>query len=1722
MKFRSILLSILLISISAAAVAKEPAACKDLKILRPKQGATERIDTGVRQEIRFDVENTSDIPMNSVELDAFGTGIASARTAMISIPANKSEIGSVYVTLGPGLRNGARVDAVVIADAGNGCVTSENVTLTYLDKTGSVFFMPGFHYDPEWWNTQQHYLESYEKDQGKREVFFLINAYLDITEKDPDYRFMLAEQDYLKPFSIVYPEQTEKLKKFITEGRAELGGISYNEPQETLIGTEALIRNTVLGRNFQMDLAGKYGDYAWQLDVFGHSPLYPMVIRGVGGQWSAWARGPYHEWAIDRTENQFPSEFSWVSLDGSELMTHFMSAHYSYGWFQMAPIRGGGMQNIRPVYDDLLRTSLTGHVLVPMVDDFATPVDKLGDWFRKWNDKHKTPKAYVSVPSMFFDALEKKMAERDIHIPRVSRDMNPIFPGCAISFTDTKQSNRTGENTLISAEKFGSIAGLLDSGYVYPSLAVDKAWRQLAFTSHHDGITGSFSDQVYLDMISAWREINDIGGAVLNNAFDTISAHIDTRPPAKLKNALPLVVYNSVSWSRDDVVRVTIPGKANDYSIFDSQGNPVTAQIINNPSPCASGAACPDSVAFIAKKVPATGYSVYFVAKQKGNIAADNPVASDGKAVVVQSDIYSLKFDPAAGGAITSIKNLKTGREFVPDGGKANEIVVYHEYPALPGRGEGPWHLNPTGKKEYSSVRPATITVEKGPVFTRVTVKDKINPADVKPDGTQTKYTIVEKEQSSLRDASNFKIRTYDLSQYVGKKGNVYVKFSDAIPSDGWGALVGTVKFSGTKNGAPYSTEFTPNSEPEKASLFSDAGSNVDSSGRRFADNSSYWIYSFDSDPGSKATLDVEIGNQYVVEATDNIIETQTPYYRIQETYIYNGLDRIDFRTFIQRFQGHDRMFRVHFPLTVGGKAIPVYEIGNGAVGRNFGLDVDTAKSSWTLGNTAYNWVDLSHVFFIESRDGGGKPVRRESVGIGEIVLGDSPSRQEELAADELVRAMANVGATVTTTNAYNRRCCDVKKDSVEAQFRIALGSADDNSYIAGMLDKLNAEVKTKIDTALAAEGHVAIMLPAEAGGIPTVLLLTNNNETPSEWIAEIAGEIRSSRTLAAMDLSGGAVTGLKTADAGAALINLGTPSYIIYDNSDFYTLALSLTRSSSAWPSGLWLDPPRRKAPVGDNFEYENWDHEFWYSLYPHEGAWYDADTVRRGYEFNNPLVSRDAAPHTGPLPAAGMSFVETQPKNTVLAAMKPAGFLQYESKTPGALAFRVYETSGGESVNSTLKLFAPVAGGAEQTDYLEENNAGTVTVDGKSMKLDIGAFHTTTVVAKLSSKKEEAKSTDKSSLLVRDNYTGDAYARFWRYNVGAAPYGNLPVTVVFENDKIEITPGTKSIDMNLLVSNEANPAPAKGEVKLDLPDGCTFTGNLKYDIPPKGFAKLPVTISISDSDPDLFTIRAAIKDAMVNGRDVYDVAEITPKKEGEVKISGGQWDFLMDAKNWAPGQKKGKGWVKIKVPGYWETQYPPFDGNAVYRKEITVPDFKGAELALVFQKGADDYAEVYVNGKRACEDAGAAANQKFSCSIGNIGGEKILLEVKVTDNGGNGGINGDIMIAPDAGDGKYKVSLLTPAIELAPGKTGTVKYKVINPTDQAVKGNVIVVSPPETWKWLPATLDFSLPAKGEKVVEIPVAVPAADRVSSIWLLGKFLINGRLVISEAAALNGI
>ena len=198
----------------------------------------------------------------------------------------------VGVLVPPGTSPGHELPITVSVEAIDGNDSAEaDAVLTVAEPGWTVWMVSHFHYDPVWWNTQAAYTTTWDSIDGAAQEhrvafqqtgFDLIKLHLETARREPEYKFVLAELDYLKPYWDAHPGDRAYIRRLLSEGRLELMGGTYNEPSTNLTSAEATIRNLVYGIGFQRDVLGGDPRTAWQLDVFGHDPQFPGLVADAG------------------------------------------------------------------------------------------------------------------------------------------------------------------------------------------------------------------------------------------------------------------------------------------------------------------------------------------------------------------------------------------------------------------------------------------------------------------------------------------------------------------------------------------------------------------------------------------------------------------------------------------------------------------------------------------------------------------------------------------------------------------------------------------------------------------------------------------------------------------------------------------------------------------------------------------------------------------------------------------------------------------------------------------------------------------------------------------------------------------------------------------------------------------------------------------------------------------------------------------------------------------------------------------------------------------------------------------------------------------------------------------------------------------------------------------------------------------------------------------------
>ena len=448
-----------------------------------------------------------------------------------------------------------------------------------------------------------------------------------------------------------------------------------------------------------------------------------------------------------------------------------------------------------------------------------------------------------------------------------------------------------------------------------------------------------------------------------------------------------------------------------------------------------------------------------------------------------------------------------------------------------------------------------------------------------------------------------------------------------------------------------------------------------------------------------------------------------------QETTLWNGLDRIEFRTHLDGFSGEDTLFRVRFPVDVEG-AMPVSGVAGAVVGRTFGFpSVDVAEVPFTLDYPAYDWFGLSRCLKVELGED-----EARAISVAELVI---PAGGEwgDL-GDELAAALVKQGVTSTLSTDDDGRYGLIDLDSNLPDARISVGGPEMNRFSSAVLDSADPGLGSALRRRVSEGGSARVWVSAEAPlqkvwsanpdlrdprALPTLIVAGDSPEATMAAVRQLLDDMGDGTVTVDEVGEGGVGTG-RVVDYGVAVMNRGNPGF----NVDPYgALHLSLMRSCSGWPSGIWIDPPRRTLPDGGNFQFQRWSHTFEYALTGFAGDWRSAGMPGMAQAYNRTFHVIEIDSHQGDL-AEEASFLQIEPASVLLSALKPLG--NPIASQAGAdhdprrgLLIRLQE-SGGRPTEATVRAFTPLSD-AFRTDVLEEPG-DPLPSEAEGVTVSLGGF--------------------------------------------------------------------------------------------------------------------------------------------------------------------------------------------------------------------------------------------------------------------------------------------------------------------------------------------------------------------------------------------------------------
>jgi alpha-mannosidase len=381
------------------------------------------------------------------------------------------------------------------------------------------------HLDPVWlWDWRE----------GLNEGIITIRTVLDLMDEDKSLTYIRGESILYRHIEETDPATFKRIVRHVKNGRWDVVGGTYIQPDTNMAGVETLARQFTEGQRYFRDRFGRKVTAAWQADSFGHTAGLPEILAAAG----------IDSFAFTRPDSKvFPlpePAFWWEGAGGARILAY----RPLVGWY------GAERDEIPRRMDGLLeaaRKSCLKNVacFYGVGNHGGGPTRRHLSEIRDWVQKHPEVKVIHSGLHPFFAALRREIKNKPASALPVHRgELNFCLRGCYSTMAKFKYLYRQGENMLARAEKTDSaISGFLGTA----GSDLTEAWRGILFNSFHDILPGSSIERAFDDQTAWMGQVIHTGQQTELRALNRLAQRINTqvaKPAADHPSAVAALVWN--------------------------------------------------------------------------------------------------------------------------------------------------------------------------------------------------------------------------------------------------------------------------------------------------------------------------------------------------------------------------------------------------------------------------------------------------------------------------------------------------------------------------------------------------------------------------------------------------------------------------------------------------------------------------------------------------------------------------------------------------------------------------------------------------------------------------------------------------------------------------------------------------------------------------------------------------------------------------------------------------------------------------------------------------------------------------------------------------------------------------------------------------------------------------------------------------------------------------
>ena len=372
------------------------------------------------------------------------------------------------------------------------------------------------HIDPVWF---------WKWEEGMQEVRATFRSALDRMNEFPDFHFTCTSAAYFAYIRRINPEMFEEIRQRVQEGRWEIVGGWWLEPDCNLPSGESFVRHGLYGQRFLRENLGVTASVGANFDSFGHNPQLPQILKKSGLNGYVFQRP-----MVTQSKREIiPGRecvFSWVAPDGTAIPAVSLPGEYT-AWFH---------HTVKKNIDDTLAAP-GGHESLPCC--YGVGNHGGGPTIANIRSVEQLRAEYPDAELRFsrLDAFFSDLAASGKELPECTAYLDHINTGCYSVDIRLKQAVRKAEETLLRAEALSAMAHMAGAPWAREDTA--PLWKRLLFNQFHDTLGGTMTEEAHAD---ALRDVNGViheGEILCNLAMQAVIRHI-----AIPEKGVPIVLFN--------------------------------------------------------------------------------------------------------------------------------------------------------------------------------------------------------------------------------------------------------------------------------------------------------------------------------------------------------------------------------------------------------------------------------------------------------------------------------------------------------------------------------------------------------------------------------------------------------------------------------------------------------------------------------------------------------------------------------------------------------------------------------------------------------------------------------------------------------------------------------------------------------------------------------------------------------------------------------------------------------------------------------------------------------------------------------------------------------------------------------------------------------------------------------------------------------------------------